>query len=290
MSVALWGIVCSVPYNLICIWTVFRMVPMRHPVRLFVLWQLIDIPVYLIPSESSYGWLRTVLTTTLWLAVVLLFAQKRNLRAAVASVMISLLSVVAEVVTTALTMLLLGKYVDNALVTNEPKTMLAVQIAFWNIFALMCWIMIRIWKRSVRSQEEKYLWRFAMVPVSQHFLVMFGGFFSLLRHASAKSYLLLGGMTLCCALADFLLFRALRQYTSQQLAQQRTELLEQQLQQQTEYYDGVVAYIENTARLRHDLRNQLQTAYTLMDRGDYDRASELLTEFAAPLSVEEEVL
>ena len=80
----------------------------------------------------------------------------------------------------------------------------------------------------------------------------------------------------------------LRSYTAQQLARQQAELLEKQLQQQLDYYNSVVAHIEETARLRHDLRNQLQTVYPLMDRGEHDRAREVLTAFAAPLAAGEE--
>ena len=76
-------------------------------------------------------------------------------------------------------------------------------------------------------------------------------------------------------------------YARQVLMQ--AELLEEQLRQQLAYYNGVVAHIEDTARLRHELRNQLQTVYALMKRGEYDHARELLTAFAAPLAAGEEV-
>ena len=166
--------------------------------------------------------------------------------------------------------------------------MLMVQILFWNIFALLCWVLVRLWKRSVRSQAEPHLRLFVLVPLSQHFPLIFAAVFSLLTHAPLRDYLLLGTMALCCVVADFLLLRGLRSYTAQQLARQQAELLEKQLQQQLDYYNSVVAHIEETARLRHDLRNQLQTVYTLMDRGEYDRAREVLTAFAAPLAAGEE--
>lgn len=93
---------------------------------------------------------------------------------------------------------------------------------------------------------------------------------------------------LCCALADVLLFRALRRYTQEQLAQKRSAILEEQLSQQLEYYRAVVARIEQTALLRHDLRNQLQTVQTLVDRGEEARAREILTEYSALLRAQDE--
>lgn len=288
MSLPLWGMLCSVPYNVICIWAILRMVPIRRKWLFSLLWQVACLPIFLIPGESVYGWLRTIASSVLWLTLVLLFSEKRSLRVVFAAVLISLLSVVTEAVTTMLTVLLFGRYVNNALVFNEPRIMLMVQIMFWNIFALLCWVLVRLWRRSVRSQAEPYLRRFVLVPLSQHFPLIFATVFSLLLHASPQDYLLLGAMALGCVLADFLLFRGLRNYTAQQLARQQAELLEKQLQQQLDYYDRVVARIEETARLRHDLRNQLQTVYALMDRGEYDRAREVLTAFAAPLAAGEE--
>ena len=282
MSLPLWGIVCSVPYNVICIWAILCMVPIRRPWLFALLWQI---------AESAYGWLRTVLTSVLWLSLVLLFVKKRSLRVVFAAVLISLLSVVTEVLAIMLTILILGKYVDTALVGNEPRSMLMVQIIFWGIFALLCWVLVYIWRRSIRPQDEPYLRRFVLAPLSQHFLVIFSAVLSLFHRAPLGSYLLLGTMALCCVLADFLLFRGLRNYTNQQLARQQAELLEEQLRQQLAYYNGngVVAHIEETARLRHELRNQLQTVYALMERGEYDHARELLTAFTVPLAAGEEV-
>lgn len=289
MSLPLWGIVCSVPYNVICIWAILCMVPIRRPWLFALLWQIVCLPIFFIPAESAYGWLRTVLSSILWLSLVLIFVKKRSLRVVFAAVLISLLSVVTEVLATMLTILLLGKYVDTALVVNEPRSMLMVQIIFWSIFALLCWVLVYIWRRSIRPQDEPYLRRFVLAPLSQHFLVIFSAVLSLFRRVPLGSYLLLGAMALCCVLADFLLFRGLRNYTNQQLARQQAELLEKQLRQQLAYYNGVVAHIEETARLRHELRNQLQTVYALMERGEYDHARELLTAFAAPLAAGEEV-
>lgn len=266
MPLPLWGIVCSVPYNVICIWTILCMVPIRRPWLFALLWQIVCLPIFFIPAESAYGWLRTVLSSVLWLSLVLLFVKKRSLRVVFAAVLISLLSVVTEVLATMLTILLLGKYVDTALVVNEPRSMLMVQIIFWSIFALLCWVLVYIWRRGIRPQDEPYLRRFILVPLSQHFLVIFSAVLSLFRRAPLGSYLLLGAMALCCVLADFLLFHGLRNYTNQQLARQQTELLEEQLRQQLAYYNGVVVHIEDTARLRHELRNQLQTVYALIDR------------------------
>ena len=289
MPLPLWGIVCSVPYNVICIWAILCMVSIRRPWLFALLWQIVCLPIFFIPAESAYGWLRTVLSSVLWLSLVLLFVKRRSLRVVFAAVLISLLSVVTEVLATMLTILLLGKYVDTALVVNEPRSMLMVQIIFWSIFALLCWVLVYIWRRGIRPQDEPYLRRFILAPLSQHFLIIFSAVLSLFHRAPLGSYLLLGAMALCCVLADFLLFRGLRNYTNQQLARQQTELLEEQLRQQLAYYNGVVAHIEDTARLRHELRNQLQTVYALMERGEYDHAQELLTAFAVPLAAGEEV-
>ena len=200
MPLPLWGIVCSVPYNVICIWAILCMVPIRRPWLFALLWQIVCLPIFFIPAESAYGWLRTVLSSVLWLSLALLFVKRRSLRVVFAAVLISLLSVVTEVLATMLTILLLGKYVDTALVVNEPRSMLMVQIIFWSIFALLCWVLVYIWRRGIRPQDEPYLRRFILVPLSQHFLVIFSAVLSLFRRVPLGSYLLLGVMALCCVL------------------------------------------------------------------------------------------
>ena len=156
------------------------------------------------------------------------------------------------------------------------------------MLSLLCLLLLRAWNRNVRVQEEDHLWRFALVPATQYLLVAFSGVFALMNHAPLRRYLPLGGLVLCCALADVLLFRALRRYTQEQLAQKRSAILEEQLAQQLEYYRAVVARIEQTALLRHDLRNQLQTVQTLVDRGEEARAREILTEYSALLRAQDE--
>ena len=59
---------------------------------------------------------------------------------------------------------------------------------------------------------------------------------------------------------------------------QRAALLEQQLGLQKAYYERVMRDAEDTARVRHDLRNQLQTACALFESGNAESAKKLLDE------------
>lgn len=288
MNQAVWGILYSPVYHLITVWTMSKMVPLRRPVRFYLLWMLAAVPVYCIPGESAYGWIRSPLTSVMWLTFVLLGAKKASLRAAVGAILISLLSVISEVVASLITLLLYGKNMGTEFIQSSPAAAFWVQVIFWGVLSLLCLLLLRAWNRNVRVQEEDHLWRFALVPATQYLLVAFSGVFALMNHAPLRRYLPLGGLVLCCALADVLLFRALRRYTQEQLAQKRSAILEEQLSQQLEYYRAVVARIEQTALLRHDLRNQLQTVQTLVDRGEEARAREILTEYSALLRAQDE--
>lgn len=86
MNQAVWGILYSPVYHLITVWTMSKMVPLRRPVRFYLLWMLAAVPVYCIPGESAYGWIRSPLTSVMWLTFVLLGAKKASLRAAVARI------------------------------------------------------------------------------------------------------------------------------------------------------------------------------------------------------------
>lgn len=51
-----------------------------------------------------------------------------------------------------------------------------------------------------------------------------------------------------------------------------TEQLEKQLAEYLASYERTMQQVESTARLRHDLRNQVQIVSELANRGEFDRA------------------
>ena len=62
------------------------------------------------------------------------------------------------------------------------------------------------------------------------------------------------------------------QYASKRADDLRAQMLAEGVKAQLETYERVVARIENMAKLRHDLRNQVQSAQLAAEQGEYKRA------------------
>lgn len=76
--------------------------------------------------------------------------------------------------------------------------------------------------------------------------------------------------------ADIVIFLAWRQLCRQEQIREQLRLTERSLETQMHYYQNLREYIASANRVRHDLNNHLQTAYTLIERGERDAARQQL--------------
>lgn len=74
--------------------------------------------------------------------------------------------------------------------------------------------------------------------------------------------------------SDLVLFRAIDDFVLEQFEALRIEVLERQLDEELKLFDDLSALLENSAQLRHDLRNHLQIIEMLASRGEFDAARE----------------
>lgn len=277
------------PYDVITVWTLCRMVEIRYPKLLFAVWTISSWPIMLIrTADPVLGWLRPVLSALLWLGCVLLFAKERRIKTIFAAELVSWISVAADM---AVALLLLPRFPESVrmeMLEGHIPVTLAMQLVFWIVVALLCAALLLLWEKTVRGDIEAQLWRYALVPASQDMLLGITAAFALVYRAGARTYLLLLVLLAVCMGIDWLMFRAIRQHAQEQLLRQRTDFLEQQLEEQLRYYDDTVRRIEQTARMRHDLRNQMQTVYVLMEQGETEVAREQLQQMAGQLRQEGE--
>lgn len=89
-------------------------------------------------------------------------------------------------------------------------------------------------------------------------------------------YIILMISTLFCILVDALMFRSIQQLTQKEISEERTVWAERLLLQQESYYAQILADTEDASRIRHDIRNQLQTAYSLIAESDTEAAKHQL--------------
>ena len=147
--------------------------------------------------------------------------------------------------------------------------MQAVDFALLVAFLLIAML---IWNRVILKSHQKVLWHFSLFPASQVVLISIAAYFATIDHFQVLRYYLLGGAVLLCVATDYLLFRSVSAFSARALAEERAGWFEHLLDQQQAYYDHLLADQEDAAHIRHDIRNQLQTAYALVRTGDTEAA------------------
>lgn len=86
-------------------------------------------------------------------------------------------------------------------------------------------------------------------------------------------------LAVLCLAADILIVLAMERQVGKIRDEERAASLQRQLDEYLEAYAPVSQRIEKAAKLRHDLRNQMQVAIVLAERGQNDRAREHLASF-----------
>lgn len=84
----------------------------------------------------------------------------------------------------------------------------------------------------------------------------------------------------CTGVDVFMLFQ-IRRYGDKRLFDIRADMLESQVDECIRMSSDMCAEVEHVARFRHDLRNHLQVAETMVDRGEMKEASLYLDQVAA---------
>ena len=171
------------------------------------------------------------------------------------------------------------------LATQTPGPFFLMETITFITDTALCFICIWLWKRFVLKMPVRFLWYYTLFPISQVLLLFMALSFSNLSDTHiASRYFLLSLAMLFCALTDVLLFRSMDQITKRALAEERAVWSESLLFQQQSYYTQILTDAEDASRIRHDIRNQLQTAYTLMSQGDNAAAREQLDGIARTLT------
>ena len=137
---------------------------------------------------------------------------------------------------------------------------------------LLAWAMSRF--RSMVFETKKLLWCLS-IPLSQAAVLDLLN--DQLCHAGDPNsiYLLFFAAFLCIA-ADFASILGYRKISELQLMADQGRQAEHQLKVQNEYYQEMQENIMRVNRIRHDLNNQLKTAYYLLEQGHPEQVRQQL--------------
>lgn len=145
------------------------------------------------------------------------------------------------------------------------------------ICSLLCWPcmaliakLTRRWGKPIRISP--WLLTNLAVPISQ--LVMLNISLRLITEPEAfhgyRLSLIFG--IACCVAADAVMIYGIYRYLRNRQMQDHMELLQEQLELQKSYYRQMQENIQQINHIRHDLSNQLQAAYQLLENGHSEHA------------------
>ena len=175
---------------------------------------------------------------------------------------------------------------DYLVILAQPFALLFLRLFYFVFVSLLCVLTLHLWNKLIKKTSLDILHYYLLFPLSQAILLVISVMF-IERHAEESirpgySLALLLAILLC-VVADFFLFRSMHQLMEKAAAEERAGWFDYLLEQQELYYEQYQADLEDTSRIRHDIRNQLQTAYTLMDQHDRERALTILNEVSTQL-------
>lgn len=250
-------------------------------------WAL-ELPLLLIaiPLRSFYGYgLRAVLSAMC--AMVVPFVLSRG-KWTVRLVIVFLSSVVltlAELPAVFLWMLLTGQdSVSYEILAGNLPAFGIMSLAHWAILIAFMAVERKLIQRYTKQQAEALSTQVQLLlvcfPLVQMTLLFFDMFLLVnFDIVTAPTFICMTLLTVFCLVADLFFFNVIYAYAEKEAVSRKVQAMESQLEAYIRQLQPSIAAVKNVARLRHDARNQVQTAVQLSKQGKRTQAIEHLDRF-----------
>lgn len=141
------------------------------------------------------------------------------------------------------------------------------------VVALAAFALVTYVVRAQRAQRARCCWALVLFLLLQVALLLLG-YWVVVRYCAADMALLRACVLLAalCLGADAVALLSISRLRRRTRDETRAQLLRSQLDAYLNDYQLTVAKMEASARLRHDLRNQVQIVNALAERGEFDLA------------------
>lgn len=265
------------PVQILYGYAMTRLLDIPRPVLFVVAYSICSFLV--VPFSSLFGMSLFGLVEALLCAAPALFARDRPLHRAI----VVASSIVAAIIAYLACLLLWMLVVDDPFSYQEKYTRLAsyaVASGLHLILLDVLFVMLRRaqsqWltpevKRYAGGGTKYFIW-FPLLQVPFLLIALIGiGTAAVWSPLLVVSVLLMGVFFL---VSDLALFRAIDDFVLERFEALRIEALERQLNDELQLFDDLSTLLENSAQLRHDLRNHLQIIEMLASRGEFDAARE----------------
>lgn len=150
---------------------------------------------------------------------------------------------------------------------DSMNTMLFAKSSCFILYAFFLWLFTVFWRKKTNIRGS--------VPAT--FIALFGSqilicvsMFDMGLRVKITTALTVMELlaVIACFLCDFLLLRYIHQLENHHQIVMEKRIAELQLRSQIEHYDQLVSTIDDVGKLRHDVNNQLQTIYALLNSGE----------------------
>ena len=239
--------------------------------------------LYTLAVIQEISWadlVRTILQMSVVFIVPLFFSRRKRAHTILCSTLTMLASTAAELMALVTYSSLGGTF--DAHIMTDPSSNVPAYILMYVInlsfLLLFLWIIWTLWNRFVVHSASRAAWYFMIFPLSQVIWLAIAEIYAVTSSMPAIRYLYFIPGILLSVLADWLLFRSIAVLTRQAADEERARWYEDLLGQQHNYYSYILADQEAASHIRHDMRNQIQTVYALMQAGDADTAQKQLGE------------
>ena len=270
-------LVVAVPIQILYGYAMTRLLDIPRPALFMTAYSVFALVVD--PLSSRFSMPFFAMVQILLCAAPALFARDRPLHRAI----VVASSIVAAIIAYLACLLLWMLVVDDPFSYQEKYTRLAsyaVASGLHLILLDVLFVMLRRaqsqWltpevKRYTGGGTKYFIW-FPLLQVPFLLIALIEiGTAAVWSPLLVVSVLLMGVFFL---VSDLALFRAIDDFVLERFEALRIEALERQLNDELQLFDDLSTLLENSAQLRHDLRNHLQIIEMLASRGEFDAARE----------------
>ena len=279
-------ILCYSPISFITYLVLSRMLKIRKHVMFAFMLTAIHVFFHILYTIAVYykvPWadpVRTVVQIALDLIVPVIASDRKPWIAVLGGSLTLLAGIVGEMVSLFTFAALNGTFDIHGMTDPFANptayiAMYAINLTATLVFLAIVWF---LWIRIVEKSRPEIVWYYLLFPTSQVVLLAVAGIYCTTYNMPLNRYLYLLIAAIFCFAADWILFRSMRELSEKTIADERALWYEQLLDQQQSYYSYILADQEEASHIRHDMRNQIQTVYALMQSGDSDTAQAQLGE------------
>lgn len=265
------------PFEVVMTYLYSKLLTIRR-VGLFWVVRLAVLAVLVFVRSSLDPFMRTSMGIVAYFIIPFLFAQDKITRRLFILLMVYVLVMVVEFTCQGLWYIVTGLPIADYDVAREHLVQFALlHLIHLILTAALIGALLGLIRRHAREGSSRDMLVFSGFPAVQVMLLTIALMIKVyVAPENDSMYLGLFLVVIVFFVADVVLFNQIDRYQKKLREEERAAMLAGELDIYLERYREVVDGVEAVARLRHDLRNQVQVAAVLIEQGETARAQEHL--------------